>query len=222
MYSTVEFASSRLKETVVLYAGDPVYVIGVEGVSSKIRLQCIYVGEKVGSSSFEAPLSDPAFNITHFSLGYTNVFDEAILITRMGTRKWKQGLHHENLHFLDTDGLEGFGSDPKGRLQWGKIHRSDCLKIPLKGVYPTTIEVAELGKNSLIGRKPLVSSIALSRNWAVSYAVAGLVLLYYRGKSIGYSEDGATYKILKKYTYLQSIMRKDNITFVFKETENGR
>lgn len=102
MYDTVEYARSRLNDTVIMYQGNPFLVQTITRREQGGKL--VVVGMLIEREApMEVFLED--CDIKPVSLGYVNYNKKAFYTMRMPMRRdWKQGLRYLNL--IDVDGRQ--------------------------------------------------------------------------------------------------------------------
>lgn len=202
-YESLEDARLRLKNTVVLYDGDPVFIRNIEPSRSEkdgiFRIHAdalplnvdedgIEVGDwieaakKAGLRKF---ISSKNFDIAPFKMGYVNLRKGAVFCSRLPRRQQKQGLSAES--------YSGIG------LDWANFVRSSEVVDMIKGRYPT-FEQAK----ALLNKSPLV---AFSREFAIARdeILEDMFVLYYKGSKVGvFLGDKVT--LGKKYTCLKETL----------------
>lgn len=99
-YDTVEYARSRLVDTIVMYQKEPVLVLAVGGTNESIILSY----EKIlGGKGDIAEDKLDRFDINPVSLGYVNHNNTCSYIMRTPMRRdWRQGLRMLNI--VDAEG----------------------------------------------------------------------------------------------------------------------
>lgn len=99
-YDTVEYAASRLVETIIMYQGDPIMVrrVGYIGSPENITIEGTSL---INSTEYQVKLED--CDINPVSLGYVNFNKTATYISRAPMRRdWRQGLRMLNI--MDVEG----------------------------------------------------------------------------------------------------------------------
>lgn len=202
-YETPEDAKMRLRNTVVLYKGDPVLIQDVQrGEGKDDILRVLFTELPVGKGAipqkkprfapppepegipFQAPPAEDArrkyisskhFDIGPFRLGYLNAKGGAVYCSRMPNRIQKQGLCAEN--FTATDHLarrHGFDAF----LQAGDVGKM------VAGDYPSFDKAVEL-----LDKCP---AVAFSRDYCLvkDEVLPGLVYLYHKNAKVGMYAKG--------------------------------
>jgi hypothetical protein len=149
MYSdNIEYARGRLKDTIVMYQGEPIWV---ELIDRDATVHFMYLEDRSGGFCHLDELDMVGQN----KLGYINFGPSACHIVRKPLRHdWRQGLRLGNIAF---SGPQGFYELPLAEL-----------RHTILGRYPTFQQAAEEVSRGVEKR-------AFSRNFAVQ---AGGVLLY--------------------------------------------
>lgn len=205
-YDTLEEAQSRLKSTIIYYKDEPVFVRDIvdlrpgnpyrRGMEERFDLHYYTLGQNRRPS--HAVLSDPEYRQNNFRLGYLNL-DSGVpgidpggkyrtaYITRIPTRRTKQGICQENLMIAPTE-------REIGGIRFGDIHMSQPVKDMLVGKYPSIDEA--------IGAVAAGSySMAFHRHFAMSYdEFRGDAVLLYRGNKIGFG-DGDVMTLAPQYQF---------------------
>lgn len=183
-----DYAGTRLRDTVVRYEGEPVYVFSVsEENTAKIQV----MGK--GSQPYQwVPLD--CLDLSPVPLGYTNTPSECSYTSRMPTRHYKQGLNGVN---LDT-----------GNAGSSVSFTSPCLYKTVMNNYPKIVDCFE---SIVVGES---ISRAFSRNFALTLgALSGLSLLF-RGKEVGeitwnHEAQQPNYTLNNRYSYLQEMLEEE-------------
>lgn len=151
-YDNVEYANSRLSETVVRRKSDG-ELIYINRVRSLTQVEGYVVGDE--SNNTNERLSD--LDLMPLPLGYTNTVYGSFFITRLPCRRFKQGTNWSNLR------LVGSMSRP---------NRSSyvLLKQPVQNIYPSIDEAICICED-------FAKSAAISRNFSLTYRGE----LFYRG-----------------------------------------
>ncbi len=195
-YDTLEEAQSRLKNTIIYYEDEPVYVRDIvdtrhgqpygRGQEDRFTLHYYTLGRdrKGGSDT----LANPAFRQNNFKLGYFNIGSgvpgtepgseklRTGYLTRITTRRTKQGICQENLMVVPTE-------RDLGNLRFGDMHLSQPVKDMLTGTYMSP----EAAASHVVDRGSF--SAAFHRHFAFSYDdFREDIVLLYRGHKIGFGD----------------------------------
>lgn len=198
-YEHLDDASMRLRNTVVRYKGDPVYItnirpgtgdeifrvyfqpLPVKKVDGFIAPRKVRLGPDGPEFVEEAEeerryISSRNFDISPFKMGYVNDPKGAAYCSRLPTRKQQQGLCAEN-----------FGASSVG----GNFNFNSFLSCPgvvdmVHGRYPSLAEAQRLLAEK---QSPL---IAFHRDFAISRdeILGNLFHVFYRGNKVGAYLDG--------------------------------
>lgn len=187
MWHSVEDAAMRLTGCVVQYDGEPVYVCGVfQSPESGIYTKISRLG-KVGE--LRVSINKPEWDFTPVPTGYINYEKRCFYVSRVPIRKWKQGLHHDNVRVLPQ--LE----DPMALV------RTSEFRNVVLNVYPSFQEVLsslELGfRSQAFSRKFCLHKIQMSDG----------VSLLYMGHEVGSVVRGVC-SLDKEYRFLEEELKE--------------
>jgi hypothetical protein len=200
-YENVEEAESRLRSTVVMYDGKPVWVdhvvrgTGPSGLSVQI-----YSLPRLREKR-EVDLFDPKLNMRNIPLGYVNYGHDALYLTRMPARRFKQGLNSENVH-IPRDKMFNEHGD---RINWGTIYSSQGFADSMSGKFPSFEEAAKK-----LADESEFKSVAFSRVFALSRNPLGLNILLYKGNEVAWSESHA-FKLPGNKSFLQQVIEQHGV-----------
>jgi hypothetical protein len=187
-YENPEDAKLRLRQTVVLYKGDPVLITDVKRGDTKedilrVLFQPLPVNKGAEMKRFDpfaekvAPeeakrkyISSKHFDISPFKLGYVNSPKGAFYCSRLPNRVQKQGLCQENFQAVDHGGRA---------VPFASFLALDESVAMVKNVYPSFgLSLSNLDK---------VSTIAFHRDFCLvkDEVIPNLVYLYYKGAKVG-------------------------------------
>lgn len=188
-YESLEDASMRLIQTVVMYDGEPVYITNIKNVGPDdpkgdiFRVYCQplpYGAKALDEAQMRKFISSKKFDLAAFPMGFMNYGNEALYCSRKPKRQQKQGLSNgtfdcTNIRFpeADTPRLDGC-------LPMKEFH--DCIK----GVYPSFQEAVSLVQ---VGGK---FAVAFSRTFAVvqDEDIEELLYIYHKKQKVGFIMDG--------------------------------
>ena len=186
------YANSRLSNSAVECNGR---ILWVRGVNMDGSVLANYLD---GSQAYGVMLKD--LNNNNIPLGFVNYFDEAVFVTRIPKKQWKQGLTEGNLYNLTNGG--------------GFYPKEQCLDNVIANRYPSVemcLESVETGE---------AMSMAFCRNYAIgAKQLKGYELLYKGYGPVGVihkSDEGVLrFELNEKHTYLQEdleeIWEKENV-----------
>ncbi len=214
-YETQEEISFRLLNSVVLYDGKPVYISRVnlpENADEKKEIARVHFfelpyGVEVDRYGDPIPgmkgkgkgveqrkyLSSKNFELAPFKMGYCNMGDEAVFVSRNPVRQNRQGLSQGTTSILDINGKKS------GNYGFNHLIAAKGFSDMVAGSYPTFKDVGDLlGDNEK-------SSVALSRSFAcrIDNDLEALVLLH-KGIKCGIALKGdKTLRLPPKFHFLK-------------------
>lgn len=212
MYDNAEEAEHRLGHTVILYDGKPVYINNIypynpaNGKEPGIYLETYQLPAMAKADML--PLADPKFEYHSMRLGYVNGKNNAVYLSRMPVRKFKQGLNDDNVSVLHLPGVAG---EAQPRIRFTNLMKTVGLVHMCAGEYPSFEKVLR----SLQGDNDIVSQ-AFDRQLALGKDGLGMFNLFYRGERVAFTEDGKVFKTSADYSYLKEFMAENGIKFVEK------
>lgn len=180
-YEGVADANMRLKGTVVLYEGNPVYIRNVvAGEKDEIlRVQADPIPIKprtMDEAEMRKYISSKKFDIAPFKMGYVNAPTGCFYCSRLPSRQQKQGLSSETFT----------GRDHRGNaVPFSNFTTCKEVVAMVKGDYPSF----EVAKRAL-AKCP---SVAFDREFALMKDdILGdtLLRIYHKGKQVGAYLDG--------------------------------
>lgn len=178
-YETLEDARMRLRQTVVLYEGQPVLIREIaraEKAGDEIfRVLFDALPTKKGGIDFEEQakrkyISSKHFDIAPFKMGYVNAPNGAFYCTRLPNRMQKQGLCGENFQ-----GKDNYGNP----VNFATFLNTKEVVAMVNGQYPTFA-----GAVKALSKCP---SVAFSRDFCImkDEIMEELLFLYHKGKKVG-------------------------------------
>lgn len=165
-----EWFTHKIANSVVRHRGHPVLV--QRSARKRNHWEVMRLSDKRSYTVHRGYL-----DLSPIPLGYVQVLNRAVYVSRVPTRSWKIGLSSCNL----SSGTIGFQN---------LIGLSNFSQT-VKGEFPSLEECLEEGEGSR----------AFSRNWAIKM-LDKTTLLSYRGKDVGYIVDGEP-QLVKCYEFLQ-------------------
>lgn len=175
-----EDMNMRLAETLVMYRGRPFYIVEYEMAENRISG---YYPDNDKVTKFTLPNRN--LDIRPPRLGYVNYRGTAIYVSRYPVRRYKQGIHSQNITF-------------NAMADKGRLIRSPEFSKALMGDYPSF--------NNALRRLESKNSVAFNRHWAVLKAADGIHLMY-RGNPVGAYKDSKL-KLMEDYQYLKEAMEE--------------
>jgi hypothetical protein len=191
-YDNVNDAQMRLGGTVIRYNGKPVYVIDVgdkkdpETFDTYIYLNITFPIDGVVD---QVLIDDPLLDFSPVPVGYVNYNGGSAYVHRVPIRKWKQGLHRDNLN-VEWDTYNGLGED-------ADILVTSSLARSILNEYPAFDEAIERV------RSKRDKSCAFNRKFSLVRSDIGLLWLYYKGEQVGWIEGEQTFVLGNEHRYLQ-------------------
>lgn len=184
-YESIEDARMRLKGTVVLYQGDPVYVTGIEPGRGGDDIFRVYASKlpynrlnvDLDDNGVRKYISSKHFDIGAFKMGYVNSEEGAFFCRRLPTRQQKQGLS------VDTFQATYCNGQPVSFQTFLTIPEVPAM---VHNIYPLYEECLHLIKTKK------TYCIAFSREFALgrSKEVDELVYLEHKGDVVGATMGG--------------------------------
>ncbi len=203
-YETAEEITARLLNSVVIYDGQLVHINDVSlpgAVDGKEIARVHFTPLPLkGDKPVRKYLSSRKFDLTPFKMGYLNYYGRAILFVRKPARQYKQGLCSANVSAYEITGQS------LNRAAVEDILNGQALVDLYNNKYPSFESVAEF-KNKEI------SSVALSKNFAVAFDHDLEVMFLYRGTTkcgLAFRGD-KTIRVPEKFKYLREELVADNI-----------
>ncbi len=215
MYQTRDEAQLRLSNTVVIYDKAPIWVR--QALHNDEGLIVLEVCRLKGNRTKVIELRDPKLNLRNLPLGYMNCTSNVRYLTRIPTRRYKQGLCRSNVHIpnLDAEVMGGVinqqfyqeEEQPAPGADLQHIMGEEGFTHMMTGVYPAYANVMEL----LTDKKRPIQSMAFSRTLALAKDNIELIYIGYKGERVGWSEDGEQFKLAKQFHYLNEIMEQNGV-----------
>jgi hypothetical protein len=201
-YETVEDASMRLRNTVVLYKGDPVYITRLErGTEDEIfrvyyRPLPLKPGDEAEARKF---ISSKYFDIAPFRMGYLNdLKNGAYYCKRSPNRIQKQGLCGENFVARTHNG--------KG-IPFNVFITNPEVVLMINNVYPTLTQAIKALEKS--------PGVAFSRDFCLvrDEVLTDLIYIYHKGEKVGLLQrDDGSVRLAAKFRCLKEALEELKIT----------
>jgi hypothetical protein len=201
-YESVEDASMRLRNTIVLYEGKPVFITGITAGTGDDILRVRFKELPLDpNKNFGGPFEDAEdggkrkfisskhFDISPFRLGYVNHPKYgAFYVQRLPHRIQKQGFSSESYAAKTNAGLV---------ISWAVFTQSKETVAMINNDYPSFDRA-----KALLGKIP---SVAFCRDYSLmkDEVLPELMFLYHKGQKVGFvNETGVTlgekFKCLKE------------------------
>lgn len=207
-YETLEEITTRLKGSVVIYDGDPVYVVdvGQVGPGDPADVARVYIaplpilpGKEYTKEMCERKfITSKKFDLRPFKMGFMNYEGEAVYLSRIPQRQYTQGLKNNTLRAAMPSGkpFKGFGSVVTAQAF------VDCIK----GKYPSIQEAMRTG----------ASSVALSRDFAFTRDEdLNLLILNYKDVKCGTKDMDSGhevgFRLSPKFKFLKESLEQARI-----------
>jgi len=201
MYDTLEQASLRLNQTVILIGGAPAYVAEVRhNRDGKINL-VYYTSIGRDAQPRDINVDDPSVDARGMRLGYVNDRRSTYFLARTPGRQQAQGLNRRNVYTY-TPGTD----EPMGNM-FEDLRRNGSLYKALRGDYPTIEQCAE----QLNAYDSEVMSRAFHRHFAlVRNDNFDFLELHYKNERIGYGELN-NFTLPSRYSYLTEMIKQSGV-----------
>jgi len=138
-YETAEEVKFRLEGSVVLYDDKPVYItsVNVPGPEDEEEVARVMFRElpfnpqaRDAKRSTRKYLSSRKFDLAPFRMGYMNLVDKALFVSRRPVRQSRQGLCNATTSIFQADGQRC------NNVSFGKLIASQAFVEMISGVYP--------------------------------------------------------------------------------------
>lgn len=185
-----EYAHAKVSDSVIMVEGRPAYVVNV--VRGVLTYQQLYpnIGQNLA-----IPLKD--VDLTPVKLGYANLEQgEALYLTRLPARSWKQGLIERNIISSNLAGGRRFPVN------------SSAVCECMMGKYPSLSKVIEFLFNDE------ATSMAFSRDFALAKPKKpnGKLQLFYKGLlevgELDPLKNTKTPVLLERHSYLRETLEE--------------
>ena len=184
MFHSTRDAEMRINQSIIQGPDGPIYVTDVTSPSEFIYRPITERG--ISDESLKGDITDKAFNIQAFRIGYVNNGGESTYLQRLPTRKWKQGLCKSNLTF---------GGQARVRDAWALMHCPGFFSM-YHNTYPSF-------KKALEGLTEYgLQQVAFARQWCIN----GKKLMY-KGQQVGIIKGGEA-KLSSEYTHLKESLEE--------------
>lgn len=209
MYDSDEEIMMRLRNSVIMYKGEPIFVASVNA-RGDIRYQTVPLvhGDVQHKVSFDQ--LQQWGNAQTYTLGYMNTIvrdlelDTVVYLTRLPARRTRQGLCSENVLVKPTNDI---------LRRTGGFSFSHCISSPgfremLLGQYRSIEEVF----SKLIDAEPN-TAYAISADFALRIDELEQITLLYKGSKAAVCSDldKLTFRVPKKQAWLREKMSYNNL-----------
>ena len=208
-YETLEEADRRLRNTVVLYDNEPVYISAVEpspeGAADDIyRVYACPLPLTQGNlnqAAFRKYISSGKFDFAPFKMGFLNLPEGVFFMERIPQRAgYKQGLSQNGYT------IYSLGSGDIPTPAFASMISDPAFVAMIKGQYPCLKDTME----QLRSKKK--ECLATMRNLAISHEDdLELSIAHYKRKRVGIITDDDRLKLSTKFRFLQEEMEENKI-----------
>lgn len=199
-YQTVDDASRSLRNTVVLLAGQPIYINQVGGPGGLVRPDQVTLSYYTIPMSSRRPavtctLADPLLDISNLRLGYLNASADAVWCERFPNQGTTQGLNDTNVSARTC--RSGSGDEPNWNFT-SFMETGDMVGM-FREQYPPVRDI--LAKFE--GEKGFRSA-AFSRCFALSKdGFRGDYLVHYKGEPVAFGDIKRGVELNNKFKHLR-------------------
>lgn len=202
MYDTVENAHAKLAGTVFMFDGRPVNCLGAFDSGDnrdQIHLNLQFLPKM--RDNVAVSINDPRIEVRNLPLGYVNIFNDAIYLTRTPCRQFRQGLTSNSVVCpqIRRHGVPVYNF--KTLMQRPEFTDS------MMGVYPTFKEAVDMLLNS---NEKL--SVAFNRRFALAHDKdLGFFELRYKGNRVAWG-DPNNFNLPSEFSYLTEVIHEQGIS----------
>lgn len=202
MYDTAEEAKQKVENSIVLFNGNPVFIVGVGGKKGSVFLKFKTLPLGGAEDPQSVDISDPRwdFKSCGMKLGYTlvhnpnNGYWESVYVSRTPIRTSRQGLDDKTVCISYVDPSPTFHYNVANLA--GKESK---FKDTIRNVYPSSKEVFD----RVTTQGSMYRSVPINRKLVLMYDRVSPPYLLYRNEKIGYTEDGLRFKLAKHKDFLR-------------------
>lgn len=201
MYDTVENTGARLNGTVVMYDGRPVQVLNAQAGTKQEPIQVNLQFLPKMRDNILVSINDPKLEVRNLPLGYVNIYNDALYLTRSPCRQFKQGLS-SNCVIIPRMENRDVGA-PSFKTLLGRAEFSDAMS----GIYPTYREALDM-----IFNDPDKKAVAFSRRFALYRdRQLGFFELRYKGNRVAWG-DPNNFNLPSEFMYLSEVITEQGIS----------
>ncbi len=180
MWDNREDARMRSVESVVRYDNLPVYIRDIVDDPPGLKVQFTYL---LKQKTELKDIKDELFDWSPVPTGNVNTEHGMLYLCRRPVRKWKQGLHRDNMRVVDTGQV-------KKMIMNGHLLRSREFGRTVMRDYPSYEEAFQHVSDGKDARGRVIDGRAFSPNFGLERTDLGLLWLCYRGERVGWYEKG--------------------------------
>lgn len=182
----------RLSNCVVMYDDKPVMIGEVTVDGDIVMMNAKHLSNGM---NFIIELPDDKLSLRPVPVGYVNHDKQAVYVSRNPVRRYKQGLHHQNVR-LNYAAAGGGANLLRAHGRQSDVISGRGMSECIHNSYFSMADAIRLLEDG--DRR----SVAFHRKWAVSEDdTVGLRHLFYRGREVGTLTDNGPI-LGKKYRYL--------------------
>lgn len=202
MYDTPEEARQKLESSVVLFNGNPVFIVGTGGKKGLVILKYRGIPLDNNTDVLQENINNPLwdFKSCGTKLGYTLVYNphqrfwESVYVSRVPTRSSRQGLDDKTVSIINADPMPTFNYTIQNL-----ITKDSKFKDTIKGNFLETKEVY----HRVVDQPTVYKSVPMNRKLILMYDRVSPPYLLYRNEKIGYTEDGVRFRLAKHKEFLK-------------------
>ena len=186
MFDDVQFAIGRLRHTIVMKDGCPIYIENIDGREMFYR--------KLPKGGVEhCDFVEGCIDLTPIQLGYINRKGDCKYVCRMPKRRWKQGLDTQGAYYI-----------LKGRVrQYNIMEAWSALTKTIKNKYPSIDKCVESCLNG-------TGAMAFCRTFCLRPYSKRQLILEYMGEEIGHlNVEEGSFCLYPQYRFIyESLMEE--------------
>lgn len=202
MYDTVENTHAKLAGTVFMFDGRPVHCLGAFNSGDQkdpIHLNLQFLPKM--RDNVAVSVNDPRVEVRNLPLGYVNIYDDAVYLTRTPCRQFRQGLTNQSVICPPIRKRDAPMYNFKSLIQRAEFVDAMC------NVYPTYKEAL----NMLLDN-PEKRSVAFSRRFALFHdKELGFFELRYKGNRVAWG-DPNNFNLPSEFMYLSEVIAEQGIS----------
>lgn len=198
---TIEDIRMMFDHTIIQYKGDPVYVESILPAGKReYKAECYFIAT---GQRLMLPFNEKDFNLKPVRTGYVNLKGFALFLCRQPYRKYKQGLHVENIKTAERMDLGDVDQYTVTRFRHShelvQTLRTKELYNTFKNIYPSLSDAIEQFEDG-------AHSVAFDRQFAVDK----FFRIHFKGQVVG-KVHHKSHKISfsKENSHLAFALRKD-------------
>jgi len=198
-YDSLEHARQQLQGTVVMFDEAPVWINEIFQADNGLAVN-LSILPRIHDPIIVS-LTDHRLDARNLGsrLGYVNMNTEAVYLSRIPSRQTKQGLARTNVFVAVADSGGDRGPRPY-RLNFDRVMNTPGFVDAMANAYPDLDRCKELFDGN-----PDISSLAISKDFAVVREELGYYILLYRNDRVGWG-DLQGFKVPDEYSYLRNRM----------------